>query len=152
MLAAVLLLVSIYASYYLNRGSYRGNVDYIDEDARAAVDVLLADEEHLFLAKLDTVSDRIYSPIEPAAAGYWDKIVLLGGFDPKHPVIMDNLKNYGVENPYRDIVDNNLVYIIDDDIELTLSHIHEFYDAGASAELVEPLSSETGLMIYRILG
>ena len=152
MLAAVLLLVSIYASYYLNRGSYRGNVDYIDEDARAAVDVLLADEEHLFLAKLDTVSDRIYSPFEPAAAGYWDKIVLLGGFDPKHPVIMDNLKNYGVENPYRDIVDNNLVYIIDDDIELTLSHIHEFYDAGASAELVEPLSSETGLMIYRILG
>ena len=152
-LAALLLCGALYTSYYLHRDSYRSNGSYMDEDSRAAVQILLEDEEHVFLAKLDTVSDRIYSsPFEPAFQGYWDKIVLLGGFDPNHPLVMENLKNYGVENPYRDIVDNNKVYIIEDDIELTLSHIHEFYDAEATAELVEPLSSETGLMIYRILG
>ena len=30
--------------------------------------------------------------------------------------------------------------------------ISEYYDPAASAELVEPLSSETGLEIYRITG
>ena len=64
---------------------------------------------------------------------------------------MNNLKKYGVENPYRDIVNNNKVYIIEDNIELSLSHIHEFYDKNARAELVEPMSSDTGLEIYRIV-
>ena len=151
-LAAVLLCGALYTSHYLNRDTYRSNTDYTDFQARAAVERLMQ-VDGLFLAKLDTVSDRIYSsPFEPSIPGYWDKIVLLGGFDPNHPSVMANLELYGVENPYRDIVDNNKVYIIEDNIELTLSHIHEFYDADATAELVEPLSSETGLTVYRILG
>ena len=150
-LAAFLLIFAIGTSHYLNRDVYRSQGEYIDRESREIVESLLADSEHVYLAKLDTVSDRIYSsPFEPSLPGYWDKIVLLGGFDPNHPAIMDNLKNYGVENPYRDIVNNNKVYIIDDDIELTLSHIHEFYDGDAMAEPVEPLSSDTGLSIYRI--
>ncbi len=153
LLSLALLFASISTSYYLCRDSYRGNAEYKDPDARAAVETLMADEAHVFLAKLDTVSDRIYSsPFEKSIPGYWDRIVLMGGFDPNHPAVMENLAKYGVENPYRDIVDNERVYIIDDNIELTLSHIHEFYDADAAAELVEPLSSQTGLSIYRITG
>ena len=112
---------------------------------------LLADREHVYFAKLDTVSDRIYSPFEPADAGYWDRIVLLGGFDCNHPTIMDNLRLYGVDNPYRDCVDNPRVYFIEDDVDLTLAHIRERYEPAAEAELVEPLSAETGLAIYRIV-
>lgn len=151
-LAVLLLIFAIGTSYYITRGSYRVHGEYIDRDARAAVEKLLEDEEHLYLAKLDTVSDMIYvSPFERPLPGYWDKIVLLGGFDPNHPVIMENLRKYGVENPYRDIVNNDEVYIIEDNIELSLSHIHEFYDKNARAELVEPMSSDTGLEIYRIV-
>ena len=150
-LAAFLLILAIGTSYYLNRDAYRSAGEYIDRDARAVVETLLRDDEHVYLAKLDTVSDRIYTtPFEKSLPGYWDKIVILGGFDPNHPVIMANLRRYGVENPYRDIVNNNKVYIIEDNIELTLSHIHEFYDSEAKAELVEPLSTDTGLSIYRI--
>ena len=118
---------------------------------RAAVETLLQDTEHVYLAKLDTVSDRIYSPFEPAGKGYWDRIVLLGGFDCNHPAIMNNLALYGVANPYRDAVGNDRVYFIEDDIDLTLSHIHERYDPGATAERMDALSEETGLEIYRIL-
>lgn len=151
LLAVALLLAALGTSHYLNRSSYRSNVDYTDHGARAVVERLM-EEDGVFLAKLDTVSDRIYtSPFEPSIPGYWDKIVLMGGFDPNHPSVMASLAQYGVENPYRDIVDNNKVYIIEDNIDLTLSHIHEFYDADATAQLVEPLSSETGLQIYRIL-
>lgn len=150
-LAAFLLVLAIGTSYYLNRDAYRSAGEYIDRDARAVVETLLSDDEHVYLAKLDTVSDRIYtSPFEKSLPGYWDKIVILGGFDPNHPVIMANLRRYGVENPYRDVVNNNKVYIIEDDIDLTLSHIREYYDSEAKAELVEPLSTDTGLSIYRI--
>ena len=104
----------------------------------------------MYLAKLDTVSDRLYSPFETAPKGYWDRIVLLGGFDCGHPTIMDNLRLYGVENPYRDCIGNERVYLIEDDIELTLRYLREHYDPGAEAERVEPLSTQTGLQIYRI--
>ena len=151
LLVSLLLVLAVGTSYYLVRDNYRGGEKEDLSAERAAVDRLLSDKEHLCLAKLDTVNDRIYSPFEPAGKGYWDRIVLLGGWDCNHPVIMDNLREYGVENPYRDSVGNDSVYFIDDDIELTLSHIHEFYDSDAEAELVEPLSTETGLSIYRIL-
>ena len=151
LMAAVLLVLSIGISHYLTRDVYRSAVEYHNAQSRAAVESLL-DEEQLFLAKVDAVDDRIYSPFEPAAPGYWDKILYLGGWTMNHPAVMSTLSDYGVENPYRDCVDNERVYLIDNDIELTLDFIREYYAPAATAELVEPLSSETGMNIYRILG
>ena len=62
------------------------------------------------------------------------------------------MADYGVVNPYRDIVGKDNVFIIDDDINLTIRFINEYYDPDASAELIEPLSTETGLDIYRLPG
>ena len=149
--AALLLVLALLACGWLGRDSLRRKAEENFEEERLAVETLLADTEHVYLAKLDTVSDRIYSPFEPAGKGYWDRIVLLGGFDCNHPAVMANLALYGVENPYRDAVGNERVYFIEDDIELTLSHIRERYDAGATAERIEPLSTQTGLSVYRIL-
>ena len=118
---------------------------------RAAYERLLQDGEHVYLAKLDAVTDGLWSPFEPYGKGYWDRIVLLGGFDCLHPAIMDNLARYGVENPYRDCIGNEKVYLLEDDIALTLQYLHEHYDPRATAERVEPLSTETGLAIYRIV-
>ena len=87
----------------------------------------------------------------PYAKGYCDRIVLLGGFDCLHPTIMENLARYGVENPFRDCVGNDRVYLIEDDIELTLRYLREHYDPHAKAALVEPLTTETAMRIYRIL-
>ena len=149
-LAALLLALAVLVCCWLSRGSLRRNAAESFAEERAAVEILLADTEHVYLAKLDTVSDRIYSPFEPAGEGYWDRIVLLGGFDCNHPTVMANLARYGVENPYRDAVGNERVYFIEDDVELTLAHIRERYDAGATAERIEPLSTQTGLNVYRI--
>jgi len=151
MLTVLTLLLALSTSWYLTRDSFRTAVTEDKSEKRAAVETLLRDEKHVFLAKLDTVDDAIWSPFEPAAQGYWDKIVLLGGFDCNHPTILANLARYGVENPYRDCIGNDRVYLIEDDIDLTLQYLHEHYDKNARAELVEPLSTETGLAIYRIL-
>ncbi len=150
-MSVFLLIFAILVSHYLMRESYRVNDTEDFSAERAAVERLLEDEEHLYFAKLDTVSDRIYSPFEPAGQGYWDRIVLLGGYDVNHPSIMEILARSGVRNPYRDCVANPRVRFIEDNIELTLQFIHEHYDPAAYAELVEPLSTETGLAIYEIL-
>jgi len=137
-LAALLLLFSIGCSHYLTRDVYRSAVEYQNPESRAAVESLLLDEEHIFLAKVDAVDDRIYSPLEPAAQGYWDRIFYLGGWTMNHPAIMESLAENGVENPYRDCVNNNKVYIIDNDIELTLAFIRDYYAPEAEAEPGQP--------------
>ena len=112
LLSALLLVLALGASYFLTRPSFRSAEAEDFSAERAAVETLLSDTEHVYLAKLDTVCDRIYSPFEPAGKGYWDRIVLLGGFDCKHPTIMENLRLYGVENPYRDCIGTERVYLI----------------------------------------
>lgn len=151
LLTVLVLLLAVGVSHYLMRDWYRTAPAEDKSEIRAAYERLLADEDHVYLAKTDAVTDGLWSPFEPYGKGYWDKVVLLGGFDCLHPTIMENLAEYGVENPYRDCVGNPKVYLIEDNIDLTLQYIREHYDPKATAKLVEPLSSETGLDIYRIL-
>ena len=150
-LTVLTLALALCVSHYLTRDSYRTRETEDLSGARASVETLLRDEKHVYLAKLDAVPDGLWSPFEPYAGGYWDRIVLLGGFDCLHPAIMQNLSLYGVENPYRDCVGNAKVYLIDENIELTLAHIREHYAPGARAVPVEPLSGKTGLPVYRIV-
>ena len=151
MLTVIVLLLAMGTAHFIMRDSYR-TAEAEDKSAvRAAYERLLQDEEHLYLAKADAVTDGLWTPFEPYGKGYWDRIVLLGGFDMLHPAVMENLALYGVENPYRDCVGNDRVYLIESNIGLTLDHIRAHYDTGAFAERVEPLSTETGMDIYRIL-
>lgn len=151
MLTILTLLLALGTSWYLMRDSYRTAETESDSKPLAAYERILQDDKHVYLAKLDTTADGLWSPFEPYGKGYWDRIVLLGGFDCLHPTIMENLAQYGVKNPYRDCVGNSKVYLIEDNIDLTLQYIQEHYDPKAKARLVEPLSTETGLSIYRIL-
>ena len=150
-LTVLIRLFAVGTSHYLMRDSYRTAEAEDKRGIRAAYETLLGDTEHVYLAKLGAVTDGLWSPFEPYGKGYWDRIVLLGGFDCLHPAIMENLAGYDVSVPYRDCVGNRKVCLIEDDIELTLQFIHEHYDPRAKAELVEPLSTETGMSIYRIL-
>lgn len=151
LLTALVLLLAVGTSHYLMRDWYRSAPAEDKSGIRAAYERLLQDEDHVYLAKTDAVTDGLWSPFEPYRRGYWDRVVLLGGFDCLHPAIMKNLARFGVENPFRDCVGNDGVYLIEDDIDLTLQYLHEHYDPDAAAELVQPLSAETGLDIYRIL-
>ena len=67
-----------------------------------------------------------------------------------HPVIEELLESHGIENPFRDIVGREDIYIIDNNIERTMKHINTHYDPDAVAVPVEPLSEETNLKIYYI--
>ncbi len=139
---------------------YRQNQDYCyfypdnflgdDSADKAAVETLIADE-HFFIAEVDAINLTLYSPLETVPAGYADSIVLLGDWCENHPLNDAAMAAYGIEEPMRDLVDNDRACIISNDISTPLQFIRDNFAPEARAELVQPLSSETGLNIYRIL-
>lgn len=152
---AGMLALALLAGTYSNKGACLLSDQYNVEDKsgkKAAVERLLEDEEHLYLCKVWSIDHELYTPLEVAPAGFADKIVLLGGWSLYHPSIEHVLEQYHIDNPYPDMIDHEQVYLIDKDIERTLAYLQKYYDPQAEAELIEPLSSETGLPIYRVLG
>lgn len=111
----------------------------------------LRDDGHLILADISAVS--MYSsesPLGEPVYGMSDKLITLGGWMAEYPPITQLMLEYGVTNPYRDCVDNDDVYVLFFDIELFMRYVNETYAPDARAVPVEPLSSQTGLPVYRI--
>ena len=69
-----------------------------------------------------------------------------------HPESEAILKDWNIGNPYRDLVNRDDILLVDNDIDRTLAFLRMAYYPEARAELVEPLSEETGLEIYHIKG
>ncbi|MGM9542051.1 MAG: hypothetical protein ACI3VD_05150 [Candidatus Limivicinus sp.] len=152
---ALLMALALAVGLYTNKNVCKLSDQYDVEDKsakKAAIEQLLADEEHLYLCKVWSIDHELYTPLETAPAGFADRIVLLGGWSLYHPSIEHVLEAYEIENPYPDMIGNEQVRLIDSDVERTLAYLREYYDPDAQAEPVEPLSTETGLKVYRILG
>ena len=152
---ALLMALALAVGLYTNKNVCKRSDQYDVEDKsakKAAIEQLLADEEHLYLCKVWSIDHELYTPLETAPAGFADRIVLLGGWSLYHPSIEHVLEAYEIENPYPDMIGNEQVRLIDSDVERTLAYLREYYDPDAQAEPVEPLSTETGLKVYRILG
>ena len=111
----------------------------------------IMDDEHLFLVGNDTLDLHIYSPLEVFPQGYRDKLYFSGGWVVRHPQVMELLAEYDVENPYKDSVNNEKVYFIPNDVERLVRYVRYYYDENARAELVEDLSAEVGINIYKLV-
>ena len=154
LLTAVLLL-SLFVSWRANRiwCRFDSHSEIPDHSAeKAAVERLLEDDEHLYFVKVWSVEHVLYTPLETPPEGYADKLVLIGGWSMHHPVIEELLAGYGIENPWHDLVNREDVYLIDREVDRSLRFLRRWYYPEAEAELVEPLSAETGYQIYRITG
>ena len=119
---------------------------------KAAVETLLADEQHHYFVKVWAIEHNLYTPLETPPEGYAEKLVMIGGWSMHHPVIEELMARWNVENPWHDLVNRQDIYLIDHDIGRSLAFLRRWYYPEAEAELIEPLSTETGLMIYRITG
>ena len=155
LLLCSLLCLSLFISYRSSRSTLKLDEHNTIEDksaSKAAIERILEDDEHLYFVKVWSIDHEMYSPMECPPAGYADKLVHIGGWSMHHPVIEDILDSYDIENPFKDIVNHPDCYIIDNDISRTIGYISHYYYPDAEAHLIEPLSSETNLKIYRITG
>ena len=130
---------------------YRDNKENIAKQ-REAIQTL-TDDGHLIMQDscILILSKDFYSsqsPFGSAIPGSADKLVTMGGWHIT-PDTVRNLSQYGVRNPYKDIVNNSEVYLQTQFIDSFLSCIRE-YVPDAEATLIEPLSSQTGLSVYSI--
>ena len=92
---------------------------------RNALEMVSADKDHLYLAKVNTISSAgSYGPFNRMPIGILNNICWLGGWEINSSTSLATLRKYGVENPYRDMIGNDSVYLIDDNIELTMRYIH----------------------------
>ena len=129
-----------------NNQEYQRNIDYCKWQIQRFIE-----DEHLFLVGTSALNLYLYSPLEPMPEGYRDSLYFSGGWVVRHPQVMALLAEYGLENPYRDAVNNERVYLIPNNINTTIKYIHDYYDSEARAEIVQDLSSEFGVNIYRIV-
>ena len=155
LLCAAVLILSLFISWRSCRKQCIYDSHNTLEDRsfeKAAVDTILRDDEHLYFVKVWSIEHNMYGPLETPPETYADRIVHIGGWSMHHPVMEALLDSWDIENPYKDIVNRDDIYIIDDDVERTVRYIGKYYYPDAAAERIEPLSTETGLNIYRIVG
>ena len=51
------------------------------------------------------------------------------------------MEAHGIKNPYRDVVNNQNIYLVDDNIDLTLKYIRQYYAENAEAVFVKTIGN-----------
>ncbi len=117
---------------------------YLKESFEGAVS---ADPDGLYLAKLGTISYNSFGIFSSVPEGTFENVVWYGGWEMGNPLWKKKLAEYNITNPYRDLIDKEHVYIVDNKIDLTLKYIKEYYQENVEAELVK----ESGnVKVYQI--
>ena len=116
--------------------------------ARAEIEQIHSDPGHLYLNKVGLVSFYdAYGVFDWIPVGMSSNIYALGGWTTNLPVYFEQLEAYGIKNPYKDMIGNEKIYLVDNKIEKTMEYIHTYYDAGAKEELVSTIGK---LKVYQI--
>ncbi|MDD3796543.1 MAG: hypothetical protein PHE06_11370, partial [Lachnospiraceae bacterium] len=119
-----------------------------DLEQRAVLEEMSQDKEHLYLAKVGTISESsAYGIFDAMPKGLVSNINWLGGWETNSAGCIAALADYDVVNPFRDMINNEKVYLIDNNIKLTMRYINEFYDETAEAVKVKKVGE---YQIYQI--
>lgn len=144
----------ILASIFLN-GVIVNNPDKskdAPDDAKEIFDLIEKDKDSIYLVENYTNNDlwtSAYSVWDLPKRGVSDNFYTLGGWRYNTPLTNYILQSYGIDNPYREVVDNSNVYIINDyDIGGMLKHIQEHYSPNAKAQLVKVINGHKFYKIY----
>lgn len=149
----ILCAASVVLSQFFWHEDWRISTASIPEarvSQRAVLETIGTDKDHVYLAKSGTVSEIVcYGPFDRMPENLLDNLYWFGGWECRTPGIVEEMKEHGIVNPYRDMIDNENVYLIDDQIELTMDYIHEYYDEDAEAVFVKTLGN---VDLYQIKG
>ena len=151
-LGIILLALVLLGSQYRLRYEWRSNQVQAESDAakvRAQIEKINADQEHLYLTKVRMFAFEVGYPLwREVPFGTTDNMYPLGGWGAKMPVKMKVLEKYGVRNPLEEAAGSDRIYIADDDIELLLTYIRNWYCPDAQAEQVDQIGD---VPVWRIV-
>ena len=118
------------------------------ENAQLILEEIEKDTAHVYMVTVgSSVVDAAWEVKEPIEKGCLNNYHVLGGWQNRSPVTNAVLENYDIDNPYRDMINNDSVYLIDNLYhESTEIYLQENYDTGAKLVLVKEI---LGNKIYR---
>ncbi|MBR2403514.1 MAG: hypothetical protein IKB01_12255, partial [Lachnospiraceae bacterium] len=149
-LATAQVCVVVYLCFTCSE-MFRWNYDSRTEDNTLAREIdIKADKEHLYLCTINLFGTSVtWDPFYVAEEGELSNFYLLGSWTVNTPITNQVLQNYGVKNPYRDIIDNPNVYILEaDNNAALLQYIQENYSEKAQLEVARLVG---GYKAYRVV-
>ena len=109
---------------------------------RAVLETIGTDKEHTYLAKSGMLSEIVcYGPFDRMPENLLDNVYWFGGWECRTPGYTRAMEVRGIINPYRDVVNNENVYLVDDNIDLTLKYIRQYYAENAEAVFVKTIGN-----------
>lgn len=139
------LAAGVLLSQFLWHSDWRITTSTIPEARvaqRAVLETIGTDKEHIYLAKSGTLSEIVcYGPFDRMPETLLDNVFWFGGWECRTPEYADAMEAKGIRNPYRDIIGNDKAYLVDDDIDLTLKYIREYYEPEAEAVFVKTVGN-----------
>ena len=109
---------------------------------RAVLETIGTDKEHTYLAKSVMLSEIVcYGPFDRMPENLLDNVYWFGGWECRTPGYTRAMEVRGIINPYRDVVNNENVYLVDDNIDLTLKYIRQYYAENAEAVFVKTIGN-----------
>lgn len=140
-----------------NRAEWIGNWDTtvdkeVQKENREFFDMVDGDKEHLYLAAEYTQDDvwvKAFPVFELVPKGISSNYYVLGGWGYRIPGGNNVLANYQVTNPFRDMVDNENVYFIDNlNSNQKIEYIRRYYSEGAYASWAKYIN---GVSVFRVV-
>ena len=109
---------------------------------RAVLETIGTDKEHVYLAKSGMLSEIVcYGPFDRMPENLLDNVYWFGGWECRTPGYTRAMEVHGIINPYRDVVNNETIYLVDDNIDLTLKYIRQYYAENAQAVFVKTIGN-----------
>ena len=119
---------------------------------RARFEQLSEDPDHLYIMKMGAMTaHQCYGPFDVMPEKVLGNVLYLGGWAAYTRSFMDTMAAYGISNPYRDLIGNKKLYLVDDDIELTMTYLRENYDPNATYKRVKGQKKLGKYKVYRII-
>ena len=109
---------------------------------RAVLETIGTDKEHVYLAKSGMLSEIVcYGPFDRMPENLLDNVYWFGGWECRTPGYTRAMEAHGIINPYRDVVNNETIYLVDENIDLTLKYIRQYYAENAEAVFVKTIGN-----------
>lgn len=146
---AVLLI-----AFIANLNIYKANIFDYDKDIkqrnREIIDTFSEQKEKCYISTVySSKIAQAYDLFSNVEKGKLDNQFLLGGWETYMPT-HNNIQNYGIHNPFRDIINNSNAYLVDDGgmVNVIVQYIREHY---YNVDVI-PVSQVGNLIIYRVVG
>ena len=143
--SVLLCMICVVLGHFMMYKDWRLATSSIPEarvSQRAVLETIGTDKEHTYLAKSGMLSEIVcYGPFDRMPENLLDNVYWFGGWECRTPGYTRAMEVHGIINPYRDVVNNENIYLVDDNIDLTLKYIRQYYAENAQAVFVKTIGN-----------